>query len=436
MSAGADQPNRADHRRRSVLGVDPSPDERTGEAALGLFDAAPPLRTQRPAGVRIDEVTGPIAGTPVAPERRSGPGTGTHTARASGPDGHGPIGAATPTLTRQRRPGDPVPFRPITQQLPVLPTPPLERVIDAAHRWRTALGLALAALITAGVVIAYQRQGGSEVATSEPTAIRADNRSAVAGLTDFSATDSSPGGPTVSASGDQAVNSAIEETAPSSITTVRPSTSGTTPTTDPTSTAAPATESSPPTTVTTTEPSESTSSSVDSTLPTTSTIPATSESSLPTETTLSGGTTSTSSTTSTTSTTDPGRRRVEAESATLQGAARVRTDQQGYEGTGFVGDLITPGSGLTVTADVAAAGDVPFTVRYAAGPAGNRALRTLTVEVNGTAVGATRMQPTASWDTWDVVVGTLPLVAGPNEITLVWGAGDTGWVNIDYVDIG
>jgi hypothetical protein len=61
--------------------------------------------------------------------------------------------------------------------------------------------------------------------------------------------------------------------------------------------------------------------------------------------------------------------------------------------------------------------------------------RTLTVLVNGTRVTSASMALTTDWETWDVVVGQLPLVAGSNTISLVWADGDTGWVNIDYVQI-
>ena len=127
---------------------------------------------------------------------------------------------------------------------------------------------------------------------------------------------------------------------------------------------------------------------------------------------------------------------VEAETGTFLGQAQVRSDHKGFSGSGFVGDIITDGSGVELTVKSETAGQVPFRVRYSAGEVMNKeGPRTLTVLVNGTRVTSASMALTADWDTWDFVVGELPLVLGSNTITLVWDEGDTGWVNIDYVQI-
>lgn len=152
-------------------------------------------------------------------------------------------------------------------------------------------------------------------------------------------------------------------------------------------------------------------------------------------------TSSTAGSPSTTATTNPGGPvlvpvRTEAETGRLLGAARSRTDHTGYSGTGFVGDLIAEGSGVEVTLDVPASGSNQFTIAYAAGPEnGPPDLRTISVLVNGVEATEARMELTASWDDWTIVSGPLQLAPGPNVITLVWRPGDTGWVNLDYVEI-
>ncbi len=86
--------------------------------------------------------------------------------------------------------------------------------------------------------------------------------------------------------------------------------------------------------------------------------------------------------------------------------------------------------------DSKATGPIPFMVRYAAGDvAGKEGPRTLSVLVYGTPVTSASMALTPTWSDWDFVVGELPLDLGPNTITLVWSDGDTGWVNIDYIQI-
>ncbi len=127
--------------------------------------------------------------------------------------------------------------------------------------------------------------------------------------------------------------------------------------------------------------------------------------------------------------------RVEAESGTLLGTAAARSDHDGFSGTGFVGDIFTEGSGVTLTVNAPAAGSTPFTVRYAAGNNGPEGLRTLTVLVNGFSATTAQMAVTPSWSDWSVVAGELNLVEGDNTISLLWSTGDTGWVNLDYIQL-
>lgn len=82
-------------------------------------------------------------------------------------------------------------------------------------------------------------------------------------------------------------------------------------------------------------------------------------------------------------------------------------------------------------------GPRPFTIRYSAGPAqGAPQLRTLGVIVDGTRLTSAEMAATPTWDDWTVVSGTLELPAGGATITLEVQAGDSGEVNIDYIEVG
>lgn len=324
------------------------------------------------------------------------------------------------------------------QAAPVqLPTPPLERLVDRAYRWRTLLGLGLAAVMTAAIVVAAQTQNGDDLQAVGDGA-GAERRSAIAAVTEF---DGDPGAEATSTTGgERRVNSEVDDqpTDTQPLAPAQTSTSG-----------APSTSTSAPQATTTT----TTDTSAASTTATTGVDGSTTATSLDPTTTAPGGsssssapssvpdptvppeTTDTTDTSSSTTSSAPAPVRAEAEDGTLLGTARARADHQGFSGAGFVGDLITEGSGVELVVQ-AAGGPTPFQVRYSAGPDnGPAGPRTISVIVNGTAVTEAQMRLTASWDDWDVVAGTLDLLAGDNQIVLLWAPGDSGWVNIDYVEI-
>lgn len=120
----------------------------------------------------------------------------------------------------------------------------------------------------------------------------------------------------------------------------------------------------------------------------------------------------------------------------LHGTAAVRSDHPGFSGEGFVGDIYTKGSGVSVLVTSSRTGMIPLTVGYSAGSeSGPPGSRLLTVYVDGRRIIRADMAVTESWSTWDVVVGKIPLERGRNRITLIWDEDDTGWVNLDYIEI-
>lgn len=304
----------------------------------------------------------------------------------------------------------------------------MERALDLAVRSRAALGVGLAMIITIGVLVTYQLSGPSDttIAAEDPTTTEA---------TTSTSTPETTRDPTTSETRRQAVDDNVGVVPPTS----RPDDDATA-----NDLAGPSTSQRPTTTSeasVTSVPTPTSNGPDTSAQPTSTAIdPSTSA---PTSTTAGPGptTSSTVGSPSTTATTDPGDPillpvRTEAETGRLLGAARSRMDHTGYSGTGFVGDLIAEGSGVEVTVDVPAGGSSQFTIAYAAGPEnGPPDLRTISVLVNGVEATEARMELTASWDDWTIVSGPLQLAAGPNVITLVWQPGDTGWVNLDYVEI-
>ena len=314
---------------------------------------------------------------------------------------------------------------PFTRAAPIAPTPPIERLIDWVYAWRTWLVLGLAGIITASVAGAYLGGAGNNV---ETVARRAAAPSVLVQTT-VGATSS-----TLGAGGQQP-----EPTAAGIVADPEPSTtpsSASPTTTEQTTTNPPSSSETTLSEATTTTESGVGSSTTDtSTEETTTTEEETTTTEAPTTTTTSEPAPESSTTPETKPT--PGPKRVEAETGELLGTATIRDDHKGFSGTGFVGDIFTRGSGLSLTVESQADGPTPFTVGYSAGPVdGGPRKRMLTVFVNDDRVIRADMQLTESWSHWDVVVGELPLREGTNKITLRWAEGDTGWVNLDYIEIG
>lgn len=275
--------------------------------------------------------------------------------------------------------------------------PPLERLLEGAYRWRSLLGLGLAALMTVAIVVAYRGASGNE---ASDVAVAGDGQAAAA----FGDTTAPS---TVALSGsipgaDQQVGSSVGEVAS---TTQFPS--------GPTQTSAPATVRSTSTTARNTSSSSTPSSST------------------PTSTPTSGSTGSTTSTSLNT------KAHLEAENGSLLGEAQVASDHADFTGSGFVSNIVAPGRGVTVTAKDMAAGATTVRIRYAAGNTALSSPRRLSLRVNGVDVkGGVTMANTASWTDWKTVTVDIDLKEGDNTLTLILATGDNGVVNIDSFDIG
>lgn len=307
--------------------------------------------------------------------------------------------------------------------------PPLERLLEGAYRWRSLLGLGLAALMTVAIVVAYRGARGNQ-----PDDLAVADGQTAAAFGDTTAPS------TVALSGslpgaDQQIGSSVGEVAS---TTQFPS--------GPSQTSVPATVRSTTSTTAgntpssslgaTTTASSSTVSSAASSASTSSTAgPSTSGSGTSTsQATTSSTSASTGSSTATSLNTKV---KLEAEGGALLGGAQVASDHDGYTGSGFVSDIVAPGRGVTVTARDMAAGPTTLRIRYAAGNTALASPRRLTLRVNGTDVrGGVTMANTASWTDWRTVSVEIDLKEGDNTLTLILATGDNGVVNIDSFDIG
>jgi len=122
----------------------------------------------------------------------------------------------------------------------------------------------------------------------------------------------------------------------------------------------------------------------------------------------------------------------EAENATIfQGA--VASDHTGYYGTGFVNYDNVTGSYVQFTVSSAVAQTTTLTVRYANGTTTDRPMD---IAVNGTTVRSGQSFPgTATWDSWELTMLPVALMAGSNTIRLTATTANGG-PNLDRILIG
>lgn len=124
----------------------------------------------------------------------------------------------------------------------------------------------------------------------------------------------------------------------------------------------------------------------------------------------------------------------QAETASLEGGAKVVTNHSGYTGTGFVdGYYNNANAKTTFSVNVGAAGQYPVTLRYSAG---NAQSTTNAVYVNGTFVKNITCPKTTNWDTWANELENLTLNAGKNTIAYKSTASTTSCINLDKITVG
>ncbi|RXZ76733.1 carbohydrate-binding protein [Paenibacillaceae bacterium] len=119
---------------------------------------------------------------------------------------------------------------------------------------------------------------------------------------------------------------------------------------------------------------------------------------------------------------------------TLAGQAGANTNHSGYSGDGFADGLDQDGAGVTFYANVTKGGDYAVDLRYANGSSSNQ---TMSIYVNSVRIKQAVLDSTGAWNQWDTLTEKLPLTAGQNIITLKYeaDAGDTGGVNLDYIEV-
>lgn len=126
--------------------------------------------------------------------------------------------------------------------------------------------------------------------------------------------------------------------------------------------------------------------------------------------------------------------RLEAEDARNTGGVKTNVNHTGYSGRAFVDGLWAQGaaSSFTLHRASAGAGSGAITLRYANA---HDDARTMTLSVDGRAVRQVSFPKVSdSWDAWGTVTfDDVPLSGRDPVVTLSYGAGDTGAVNLDWL---
>ena len=283
------------------------------------------------------------------------------------------------------------------------------RLFDVAQQWRVILAIWLAALFSVTVVGSYLlsvQPTGSQVASGP------QSRSVFESITEFGDNANSETVSEDPAVDDQAATLWTEQARPESSDRLSGLTSQT--------------------------PSTSSSASPETTANVTSTQTTATSPIAPTNPSPSPGPSSTSTTDGIESAiTAEGVDRVEVEYVSALGATQDGDKHGGYSGTGYVTNMTAKGSGIAFYARRNRAGTVPITIRYSASSkVGPATARTMSVSVGDSTVAQASMALTKDWNTWKTVAGEIDLEKGLNKIVVIVGPDDTGWVNIDYIEIG
>ncbi|MCB8905145.1 MULTISPECIES: PQQ-dependent sugar dehydrogenase [unclassified Streptomyces] len=122
----------------------------------------------------------------------------------------------------------------------------------------------------------------------------------------------------------------------------------------------------------------------------------------------------------------------QAEDAAI-GQGAVATNHTGYTGSGFVDYTNIAGSYVEFTVSAATAGSASLALQYANG---TTATRPLDISVNGTVVASGVTFPsTGSWDTWTAKTVNAVLQAGTNKVRATATSADGG-PNLDRLRVG
>jgi alpha-glucosidase (family GH31 glycosyl hydrolase) len=124
---------------------------------------------------------------------------------------------------------------------------------------------------------------------------------------------------------------------------------------------------------------------------------------------------------------------VEAEDSALYGAAKTNQNHWFYSGSGFVDSMVSQDAEVAFELYLPEAQIYTADFRFSNG---TQSTKTLSLYVNETYVDSIDFPSLGGdWNVWQTVSSNLKLLQGRNKISLRYGAGDSGNVNIDKLTV-
>lgn len=124
---------------------------------------------------------------------------------------------------------------------------------------------------------------------------------------------------------------------------------------------------------------------------------------------------------------------VEAESAALWGSAKTNQNHWNYSGDGFVDGMESVGAGVEFEVIVPEDGQYTSTLRFCNGTGSTK---NLSLYINDTYVAPVSFTSNGgNWNNWQNQIQLLTLSKGRNVIAYRYEAGNTGYINLDKLDI-
>ncbi len=120
----------------------------------------------------------------------------------------------------------------------------------------------------------------------------------------------------------------------------------------------------------------------------------------------------------------------EAENATISGGI-IAVDHPAFSGTGFWGNVGTVGNYIEFTVNSISGGITDIKCRYSSGDSN----KTMTMYVNGVKYKVLTFPSTKGWDNWASSVENVNLNVGNNTVKYQYDSGNTGYINVDYIQI-
>jgi len=120
----------------------------------------------------------------------------------------------------------------------------------------------------------------------------------------------------------------------------------------------------------------------------------------------------------------------EAENATVNGGG-MSSNHPGYSGVGFWDNVGTVGNYIEFTVNSVSGGSTDITCRYSSGDSD----KTMTLYVNGLKIRIVAFPTTNGWDNWANKIENVSTNAGINTIKYQYDSGNTGFINVDYIQV-